>query len=319
MQVKLKWVNRNSLVVTNKIYRTATPVPSSELTTPIVELAGTITEWIDTTTVRGNTYYYTFATIYGTTTVYSSPVKVVVVYDNGPGPSALLYGDSRLGYFGQVAPGTFLTRDEVRLGVGLTAGTPNPTNISPLWDKWIRKGEIIYVPRLALVNLVLPSAIYQAGAYFGTDTSGPTWAQTAGFGTRVQDARVTKGFYTFKVRLATAGNDSVPNDYTIPDDATLDIRYNSEVSELMYPRISNWFTPYQKLRRCPDAGAVTAETGIDAITIERYKTGLFKGIVSSSTVATVVALNSVGYTTNTYWRPILILEQSKLLIREVTL
>lgn len=319
MQVKLKWVNRNSLVVTNKIYRTATPVPNNELTSPIVELAGTITEWTDTTTLRGETYYYTFATTYETTTVYSVPVKVVVAYDNGPGPSALLYGDSRLGYFGQVSPGTFFTRDELRLGVGLTAGTPNTSNVVPLWDKWIRKGEIIYIPRLAIVTNVMPTAIYQAGAYFGTDTAGPAWAQTAGFGTRIQDARVTKGFYTFRVRLATAADDTVPNDFTVPDSATVDVRYNSEVSELFYPRISSWFTPYQKLRRCPDAGTVATEAGLAAITIEKYKTGLLQGIFASSSMATSLSLGTIAYTAATNWRPVLILEQSKLLIREVTL
>lgn len=318
MQVKLKWVNRNTLVVTTTIYRNDVYTNSESLGEPIATLPGTTTEWIDNTAVRGKDYWYTLGTTFETTKVFSKPVMVSVRYDTGPGPSNLQYGDSELGYFGVVEAVDFFSQQEILDQLSLSAG--GVVNPLPTWDKWLRRGKVIFIPRLALSSLSHTS-LYTRGAVFGPDRPKPTWVTAA---TTPQNATVSKGFYKCIVRLMTGLDDRVERNSSIAATAAgsmVDRRY-SEVADFIYPICNTYFPDTQRFPRCPYAvgsgTATTAYTLCQEIVLDTSR--VVTATAGQSTLAVWMA-TSTSYTLTSPgpWKPALELVQSDLILKEIVL
>lgn len=235
MRVRLSWLNRNLKSAQVDVYRSSTsqavPPESDKIASGINASVG---YYDDTTALYGVTYYYVFRTYNGTATpIYSTPRQVKVLVDTGPGPAELLNGDYNLGYFGKLLYNEIGTTTDFATAVGLTISSQN----QPLyWDKWVRKGKILFVPRGTLGTTAGTWAVYNAGCMYGTDTTGPSVYT----GTKVnQNKRYVKNGYTFKVRVAKGiadeYNEVMPVAYT--DINTVKAyRVDSEVAQIQYPR-----------------------------------------------------------------------------------
>lgn len=309
MQVKLVWANRNSLTVQTKIYRNETYTDSSALGAPIATLPGTTLEWIDPTAVIGKTYWYTLGTVYESTEVFTKPVTVSVRYDNGPGPNTLEYGNSELGYFGRLEAVNFFTTQEVAEPFALT---PASTNLLPTWDKWIRRGKIIYVPRGRLSSGSWQT-LYAKGLIFGTDGPGCTWATPQ----VNQTASVSKGFYSYRVRNMTLADDRTPRDSTWPSVVSVNRKY-SECADLFYPNvISGYFSPSQRFPRAPYAGSPATMLSGLFHGQERFSDGDILVQTNNPNNNTWDTIDFVTPSAGPEWHPVLELKQSNLILKEI--
>lgn len=245
MDIKLKWVNRNTTPVTIKIYRNEVQVPNDQLVNPIATLANTVTEYTDTTAVRRKTYYYVIETTDGNVKSYSLPKKVYADFPNGPGPRDLIWGDSNLGYFGTVESVDFLTPAEIA-GALIPAFLNNPpSNPIPQWHKWIRRGKVCFVPAQPICPTTYIHTLYNAGLVHGIDGDGP-WIPT-GYNPVNQMKTIQKGFDKFIVRLPTGSDDRNNPSRAIPGSGqTVAVRRNSEMADLYYPMVRGYVPSSQR-------------------------------------------------------------------------
>lgn len=281
MFVRLKWVNRNQIPVTTKIYRNEVIVPNDQLANPVASLDGAILTWQDDTVVRRKTYYYVFETVNTAgQKVYSNPLKVYVEYNNGPGPRDLIWGDTQFGYFGTVASVDFFSPGDL---ANFTPAVPYnpPGNLLPLWNKWIRRGKICYTPQSSCNTLITYSTLYTNGLHFGTDDNGP-W-QPGGVSGVNQRRVIEKGFDKFIVRLPTATDDRNNPTFTIPAGSPDSVRRYSEVADFFYPGLSTVVCPSQRSPKL--ASAVTPvgmNGGREMATATRFgTTGFVRGIMAT--------------------------------------
>lgn len=204
MQLQLRWRNTNGVPTTVSIYRNDTVVSKDELGEPLVTLAGTVLEWIDTTVIRNKIYYYTWATSDGVDTIYSQPFKVEATYYTGPGPTTFKYGNETLGYYGMC------TWQEMFNAVQLQEVAKIPalyltSNIFLPWFKFSRNGKTLFIPRSPGYTNGAYRA-YQAGCHFGVDGPGPFIP--AGVSAPVNQLTVIeKGVHRFIIRLMTGVDD----------------------------------------------------------------------------------------------------------------
>ena len=308
MFVKLKWVNRNLIPVTTKIYRNETIVANDQLANPLATLDGAVLTYQDNTVVRRKTYYYTFETINtGGQKVYSNPLKVYVEYNNGPGPRDLIWGDTQFGYFGTLTSMEFFSPAD--LGAFTPAITYNPpTNPIPLWNKWIRRGKICYTPQGFCNALITYQSLYANGLHFGTDDNGP-W-QPNGIAPVNQRRVIEKGFDKFIVRLPTATDDRNNPTFTVAAGSPDSVRRYSEVADFFYPGLTTVVCPSQRSPKL--AAAVNPNVvngGREMATATRLgTTGFVRGIFVGSTTpgSEYEKLGAVnGWTTGCSWLPVL--------------
>lgn len=142
MSITLKWQNSNPSTAVIELFRSETkPIDyKTEFTTPLVTLPGTATEYTDNTTTPGMSYYFAMKVTQGSNSVWTPLFSSADVLRRGPGPNVLMYGDSRLGYFGTVP---FYELPSV-IGSINSAAAINPIYREDL-HKFIRKNKIIYV------------------------------------------------------------------------------------------------------------------------------------------------------------------------------
>lgn len=317
MRIKLGWVNRNTRPVTTRIYRTDVIKPNDQLGAPLVELNGSITSWIDTTVIRGNTYYYVFGVVGGPTELFSIPLKVEAIYSTGPGPSKLSEGDQSLGWFGTVTSQEFMTISELQTAVGISQGVV--TIPLPNWDKWYRNGKILFVPQGLGHPSMSWNTVYSAGLMFGTDDAGP-WRDVNAPAVN-QMKIVSKGFNRFIVRTPTAADDRNNPTRVIPDTATSAIRRNSEISDLLFPMINVAVAPSQRFPRRLSANSIAfSNEGRGLIAQEKYKGVTLYGMPTSASNGTQLdALSTIALASGNGWKPILELIQSDLVIEGIVL
>lgn len=89
--------------------------------------------------------------------------------DSGPGNKYLLAGDGTNGYFGRVSQQELFTVAELN---DLIRPDTAPTKIAFDWLKFFRNGKIVYLPTAGTLTATW-TALYQAGAIFGTGDAGP--------------------------------------------------------------------------------------------------------------------------------------------------
>lgn len=307
MYVKLKWLNRNQIPVTTKIYRNDTIKANDQLGTALVELDGAITTWTDNTVVRRNTYYYTFETVNGGASAYSVPLKVVADYNNGPGPRDLIWGDSQLGFFGTVNTTDFIYPSDLMalLTVSPSANTSNPL---PTWNKWIRKGKICFVPNDVIHLNVLYDVFYKSGVHFGTDDNGPWMPSTTS--TPVNQRKIiTKGFDQFIVRLPTGADDRANPTDTIAASPAQSLRRFSEVADFFYPMVNDKVAPSARVPKLPHAVSYSLITrGRELAASTKQGTTGFTRVMPSTAPADGANLEAFAinaWSTTCTWIPVL--------------
>lgn len=307
MFVKLKWVNRNQIPVTTKIYRTEAITPPDQLTNPLATLDGEITTWTDLTVVRRKTYYYVFETDYQTQKVFSNPLKVFVEYNNGPGPRDLIWGDSQFGYYGTVSSIDFVSPADLAY---LNPNAPfyPPANPIPLWTKWIRRGKILYVPTSPCNISITYTTLYSNGLVFGTDDNGPY--QPTGIAPANQLKIFTRGFDRFIVRMPSGTDDRNNPSFTIPSPSPDSLRRYSEVADLIYPSLSQSVCPSQRSPKLVSAVPwSTQNAGREIGTSTRFGTSGFVSVGNISATQPGSELEKLGsprpWNTAVAWVPVL--------------
>jgi hypothetical protein len=133
-------------------------------------------------------------------------------FDHGPGPgeASLTMDDTRdVGYYGVATSAEVCDGPTLASDIGLSAGTA--FNDTAGWLKFYvgpnadcnKDGvaKVLFIAKETLRNNLSWDDIYLAGAVYGTGDNGTANASTGTSAT--QDAQVTYGGYTFKVRLLT--------------------------------------------------------------------------------------------------------------------
>lgn len=127
------------------------------------------------------------------------PVEVVYV-PPGPGSPTLQFGDSTLGYYGEVTAAELFTTAELSTAIGYSGG--NVTTAAPGWIKMMVDGKTLFFPKKALKTGVMWNDLYNAGAVYGINGIG-NYPVGAGV---LQTKTVQKDAYTYKVRLGSMAN-----------------------------------------------------------------------------------------------------------------
>lgn len=174
MALKLKWKNPNKGTTTIDIYRGTTP--NVDLTTPLVTLSNGELEYIDTTALFDQTYYYVWAVNTANDRVVSRPQKIEVTDRRGPGSNVLLQGNEDYGFYGTVTSADFVSSAPIVAAAKTQTGLPTGV-LYPLWYKFTRKGKILFVPNVTFGKFNW-NTLYNAGLIFGTNDTGPKDAGT---------------------------------------------------------------------------------------------------------------------------------------------
>lgn len=209
MSIRVNWTNPNTIFNEIRLYRTAVPVDYTNIPeTPLVTLT-TETTYLDTTAKQETYYYYTVAVIKDGEVVLAPSQLAYQLVDAGPGPTELVCGDMKRGYFGIVAAALLFTTLEIATLLGLAAigGAGGEGN----WCKYILDGRIIYYPQADIRRTVSWNQIYSLGLVFGIDGTGPG---DLGVPAVNQLRIVSKGNNDFIVRLPRSATYGSP--YTIP-------------------------------------------------------------------------------------------------------
>lgn len=266
MSLLLKWAKRNAVPVITEIYRSSTPLDKANLPAPLVTLTNQEVEYLDTTAVTGQSYYYMWVSynMQHGSPAYSPSTLITVAQRRGVGPNILLTGNADCGYFGDVTQSELATVAGILAVQNVGAATPGLTNFDFVWRKCIYKGKIIYVPSLPqFLDTFLN--IYRAGFVYGrVDRSKLPVVPGFDSGLSVaQDKRITIAGDQYSIRLLRGYSDDiaipVPTDInatissvTTGTDTTPAVRYDNEFDALFLPNISK--TPYcQGMQNYPNA------------------------------------------------------------------
>lgn len=251
MEIKLIWNNINKKPAKVDIYRNTSIVTSGDLTDPIVTgLDAADRQYSDTTATYGIQYYYTFRTYNEEgEELFSTPKPIRAVFNSGPGGQTILKGNANLGYMGEVSWTEIGSANDISNSIGY--GNVSATQATPTtWDKFIRKGKILFVPRDHLFSGTWQQA-YAAGCVFGTDTVGPPEVPEV-FPRVIQNARHRKNGFTFKVRFPAAIGDEhnfycplATTQLNTPD--IYPYRLGCEAMDILFPLVALIYPVYQGL------------------------------------------------------------------------
>jgi hypothetical protein len=302
MNLKLKWTNLNTGSITVKIYRGTTPVDRANLGTALVTLSAGETEWIDTTVVRGTTYYYVFETITPNDRAVSQNKTVIAGPRRGPGPQSLIAGNAEYGYMGEILAVDFTNTAELRAAVGMSVGTVAVA--APSWHKFMRLGKVLMIPTQPLVNSITWVQLYNLGLIFGTNDNGKgTFLPTP----LVNQRKTIKiGPDTFIIRCMTGYSDLVTD---VPATSELTAEPNDaflcEWEDLVYPLFQ--FTP-NKQRLVNVQNYTAAQLGSPSQCIVQERASATQNVLRGSGTAgrQIVSYRQIGLSsTGSKWWPVL--------------
>ena len=244
MYIDLNWVNLNNVNVTLEIYRGDNPLDRDNLpVSPVATIADGATTWRDTDVELGKTYYYVFKTISDTDEHISVNYPIRAINRRGVGSQDIRDGDANLGYFGTVSSGQFITANELKEKIDLTAGAVY--NPFPIWHKFIRNNKILFIPQTPIVENISWNALWNADVVYGKEDSGNPFIEG---GKKV----VTIGADQYIVRLMTGFRD---DEYETWDN---NIDASNEFDDLVYPLAHSVMTK-QKLNNITTNGVKWTE------------------------------------------------------------
>ena len=265
MDIKLSWTNPNSSAVTIKIYRSTAMIDRANLGVPIVTLTNGETSWTDTTAVVGQTYYYVYEINSASDRIVSMNIRSDGDVPTGHGPNKLQWGDSKLGYFGNIPGFSFVSSSELIKKFGLNSdGIYRVLADNPTWFKYIRNGKVLFVPDTALADGITWMKLYNAGLVYGYDGVGkgnPALLPA----TKVNQLKTIQiGGYTYIVRLMTGYDETFANlcpEARITEYTPLSPPYYSnEWDDLVLPQHIS-IPEAQKLHNTKTAGADSMNLG----------------------------------------------------------
>lgn len=169
MAIKLEWVNNTPGNFITEIYRSATSFTSANKpATPLATLTAGESTYLDPTAVQGNWYYYMWATYDAARTkvAYSAVIRVQAIEYTGPGPTALLWGDTEYGYYGYLSYTVLPYLSTLLINNGRQDIAAATGNISHHWHKWAYKGKILFVSTKEAVQ-VSWDKLYSYGMVYG--------------------------------------------------------------------------------------------------------------------------------------------------------
>lgn len=236
------------------------------------------------------------------------PSGPIIPGDTGLGPTTLLgsYQNPNdpqkfAGYYGTMTAQTFFTGTQLAAAINLTTGIV--INDTTIWMKFILDGRILMVPQKPIRYNSFWNHLYAVGAVYGDDTTGTFPASTP----VLQGAKVTKGGYTYRVRLFRGYNQD-PSARTTTNDH--DITHNSEWNRLMYNVCSSSTPSSQQGNKW--ASFTLADLGMNGSTgsinqvmetaSDNTSVGLMRGF---SSVDGCTYGNKSNVNTNGGWRPVL--------------
>lgn len=252
MSLLLKWAKRNSVPVITEIYRSSAPLDKAALPAPLVTLSNQELEYLDTTAVPGQTYYYMWVTynMQHASPAYSPSTPIAIAQRRGVGSNVLLTGNADCGYFGDVTQSELITAAGLLAHQNTGSSALGLTGHDFIWRKCIYKGKIIYVPSLPQFSDSF-LAVYRAGFVYGrVDRS--KLPLTPGFDAALstpQDRRVTIAGDQYSIRLMHGYADDisipVPTDINSATssvntgiDTTPAVRYDNEYDALYLPNVT---------------------------------------------------------------------------------
>lgn len=153
MAITLEFLNRNVEEDGVKIYKSETPFTTSNLPPVYDTIEPGSIRYRDTSVNRGEEFYYMVETFRGSDRAFSNTMLAkALAIDTGPGPSRLVGGDSRTGYYGTLSSSELITGDALASLVGLTAGTSQYSNTD--WLKYSLDGKTVFVSKKNIRNSV---------------------------------------------------------------------------------------------------------------------------------------------------------------------
>jgi hypothetical protein len=171
MQVKIGFTNPNLNAEGIRVYRSTSAIDVTALPAPIATLAGNATEYIDTSVLKDQTYFYVFEVFNGANVTRTGNIKATVTFYSGPGNQVLKGGDLSCGYYGIVSSADFIDWDTFIGQVGVTTvGKHNQAGQD--WLKYIYKGKVLFMPRQP-IGTVSWNSLYLKGLVYGVDGPGP--------------------------------------------------------------------------------------------------------------------------------------------------
>lgn len=304
MSLTLTWQNLNTEPVSVRIYRGDAPLVTTSLPSPLVTLTAGETQYVDTTAVQGQWYYYLFETFTATDRVYSNNRRIQALTRRGPGSNSLVFGDEQLGYYGSLSGEEFILAQTLKDAVA-APGTVVTTG-GNTWYKYVRNGKILFVPMSRITSTISWIQLYQAGLVYGVDSPGkgpvlPTVPVN-------QKKVVTIGNDRFLVRLATGFSDDPTQ--TPPTGSVLvpTETYPNEINDLMYP-LARFIPVAQKLPNVSQNTVATLQTsgGFPVQELATTTTSINRGASNGEVATSLSARSSVTYnvTTSLGWWPVL--------------
>lgn len=236
------------------------------------------------------------------------PSGPIIPGDTGLGPTTLVgsYQNPNdpqkfAGYYGTITAANFFTGTQLAAAINLTTGTV--LNDTTIWMKFILDGKIMMVPQKPIRYNSFWNHLYAVGAVYGDDTTGAFPATTP----VLQGAKVTKGGYTYRVRLFH-GYNTDPSDRTTLQDAST--THGSEWNRLMYNICSSSTPSSQQGNKWASFTAVdlgfNSSTGCINQVIETANDNTVFGLMRGfSSVDGCTYGNKSNVNTNGGWRPVL--------------
>ncbi|MBP0624007.1 hypothetical protein [Cupriavidus consociatus] len=111
-----------------------------------------------------------------------------IYYDSGPGPQQLAFGDTNLGFFGEVTQSDLLSASALLAQLPELASN-GYQSATVTWLKFAYKGKYLFIARAPVFTSMNWNKLYGSGLVHGSDDVGP----------------FNNGFPTNQVRLVTSG------------------------------------------------------------------------------------------------------------------
>ena len=185
MSVTIKWQDNNLFEMGHRIYKSPTYFTEDSLPSMLVELGPDVTEYVDSAGVSGENWYRVSAFLDNGYEIFSEAFITGFFFNFGIGSSTFVGGDLSAGFLGEVSSADFITGDVLASAIGLTAGTPQNSDVP--WWKFAIDNQILYVPTMSFRNNLSWVNINNVNAVYD-DSNAPI---------------VTIGGYNFKVTLMT--------------------------------------------------------------------------------------------------------------------
>lgn len=171
MGIKLKWPSMaDQNLDAMEVYRGTTPIDSKSPGSPIATLAGTATEYEDTTVQNKSIYYYRLAARKGSERAWGANTASGYFSETGPGRTTPLRGDWNSGLMDILNVADFITPADLAAKLPALNNYGGRGNFSK-WYKMCYKGKVLFVPDTYVVTASW-NELYAAGLMFGEAGNG---------------------------------------------------------------------------------------------------------------------------------------------------